>query len=95
MATLVAILISQTRRESNVQARVIGGVITLQIVFYWGVVSLLSIFSNYIYFYSITLYSDPRLYYFWGIFMSPLIFTLCRELVNFVLWQAVKRRLEA
>jgi hypothetical protein len=35
------------------------------------------------------------LYFLWLVVVVPLIFIGCREVINFLLWQAVKRRLEA
>jgi hypothetical protein len=95
-ATLLVLLANQRQDRYDTQVLVIGGFLGLQIILYVVLIPLLSntpllwvrgpiSFSG----------GSNVLYLFWMAIFAPLIFVLCRELINFALWQAVKRRLEA
>jgi hypothetical protein len=94
-ATLIALLASQHQNRSEVQIWTISGFLGLQIALY---IVLFPLLINIPFFWQDNEFFPRRLddtYLWWLIVLAPILFVLCRELINFVLWQAVKRRLEA
>jgi hypothetical protein len=94
-ATLIAMLASQYRNQREAQVSVIGGFLGMQLVLYGG---LLPFLINLPFFgrqYELSSDRYDEMYLVWLIMFVPLIFIGCREVINFLLWQAVKRRLEA
>jgi hypothetical protein len=92
---LIAILISHSQSSTNTQVSFVAWFIVLQVSFFM----LHYLFTSTVAGLNIITSASGNLnmsgLFFWSVLIKPLTFIGCSELVNFVLWQAVKRRLEA
>lgn len=93
-AAALSLLVSQRRNATVALGWLVGCFFLLQLLFYIasGVILnafALSVFSN-----TTQASLDDLLIYVWIVVLQPLLLISLREFINFLLWQAVKRRLD-
>jgi hypothetical protein len=93
-ATLIALFVNR-HHQREARMRVISGFLGMQFLLYGGVLPLLITLPYILLGDTTAIYRNGNLYFIWLVVFTPSIFIAVRELINFALWQAVKRRLEA
>jgi hypothetical protein len=91
-ATAIALLVSQRRNPSEAMGWLVGGFFVLQVLFYIASGALLNAFA-------LTVFApfgqdNSLLIYVWVVILQPLLLIFVREFINYLLWQAVRRRLD-
>jgi hypothetical protein len=91
-AAALSLLFSQRRNPSIAQGALVGSFFLLQLVFYISSGAVLNAFA--LNMFARSEQGNTLPIYLWIVVIQPLLLISAREFINFLLWQAVKRRLD-
>jgi hypothetical protein len=94
-AALIALLISQQTDDLEASVWVVGWFLLLQLICYVGFRASLSLMFSTDVPHPDDDYTGFKVGYILNFIVQPMVLMVVREFINLILWQAVKRRLEA